>query len=131
MKTNIYTIEKIAPETWRLDECGRDNCYLLCGKTRALQSFADQGSRLTALFAGYTLFCGHGDGRMTHELLQKQITWGQEILARYPKNAEKHGKQYDPAFDPDGCVGYDPANLYPTEKKKGWTLESWNSILHG
>ena len=36
MKTDIYTVENIAPGTWRFDECGRDNCYLLCGEERAL-----------------------------------------------------------------------------------------------
>ena len=96
-----------------------------------LQSFDDQSDRLTGLLDGYTLFCGHGDGRVTHELLQQQIVWVREILAKHPANAAKHGKKYYPAFDPDGCVGYDPANLYPTETKKGWTIASWNSILRG
>ena len=36
MKQDIYQVEQIAPETWRIDECGRDNCYLLCGRERAL-----------------------------------------------------------------------------------------------
>ena len=96
-----------------------------------LQSFSDRSDRLTELLDGYTLFCGHGDGRVTHELVQKQIAWVREILAQYPANANKHGKKYYPAFDPDGCVGYDPANLYPAAKQKGWTIASWNSILHG
>ena len=96
-----------------------------------LQSFADQSDRLTALLDGYTLFCGHGDGRVTHELVQKQIAWVHEILAKYPENAAKHGKQFYPVFDKAGCVGYDPANLYPTNHRKGWTLASWNLILRG
>ena len=222
MKQDIYQVEQIAPGTWRIDECGRDNCYLLCGGARALLidcsigtgalmdvvrsltdlpltvavthahgdhagggyqfgtiyvpraetdrtwrgpnmrvfrkqllsnkmkksgvtkknvrgnnlktnwlPFDDQSDRLTGLLDGYTLFCGHGDGRVTHELLQQQIGWVREILEKYPANAARHGKKYYPAFDPDGCVGYDPANLYPAARKKGWTIEAWNSILRG
>lgn len=35
-KTSVYTTEKIGERTYRIDECGRDNCYLLLGDERAL-----------------------------------------------------------------------------------------------
>lgn len=35
MKT-VYTVEQIGERTFRIDECGRDNCYLLLGDERAL-----------------------------------------------------------------------------------------------
>lgn len=34
--TGIYTVEQIGERTYRIDECGRDNCYLLLGDERAL-----------------------------------------------------------------------------------------------
>ena len=33
---NVYTTEKIGDRTYRIDECGRDNCYLLLGEKSAL-----------------------------------------------------------------------------------------------
>ena len=33
---NVYTTEKIGERTYRIDECGRDNCYLLLGEKSAL-----------------------------------------------------------------------------------------------
>lgn len=33
---NVYTVEQIGKRTFRIDECGRDNCYLLLGDERAL-----------------------------------------------------------------------------------------------
>ena len=281
MKTDIYTVEQIAPDTWRIDECGRDCCYLLCGRDRALlidcsigagdlaalvrrltdlpltvavthahgdhaggghqfgeilvpaaetsrlwrgqnlrvfrrkllsnrmkkagvtkknirgsiretiwtpfepgasfdlggrtvrtvsvpahtagstvffddenklaflgdcvcpvlpmhtfralplAAFPAQGERLLALTEGYTLWCGHGEGRLDRALLERQLLWVREILAAHPQNEKKHRKLYYPQFDPAGCVGFDPANLYETDKRKGWMKETWNSILHG
>ena len=32
----VYTTEKIGERTYRIDECGRDNCYLLLGEKSAL-----------------------------------------------------------------------------------------------
>lgn len=36
MTGNIYTTEKIGERTYRIDEGGRDNCYLLLGNEKAL-----------------------------------------------------------------------------------------------
>ena len=33
---SVYTVEQIGEKTYRIDECGRDNCYLLLGDSRAL-----------------------------------------------------------------------------------------------
>ena len=280
MKQDIYTVEEIAPQTWRIDECGRDNCYLLCGSSRALlidcsigtgdlmacvrnltdlpltvavththgdhaggahqfgtiwvpraethytyrgqnlrvfrrellshrmrqsgitnkdvrgrnwktnwvpfddgavfdlgdrsvramavpahtvggmvffdddnrlaflgdtacpvlpmhtyralslSAWEAQSERLLTALDGYTLWCGHSDGKMPYDLLKQQQVWVRELLEKYPQNAEKHQKAYYPAFDPAGCVGYDPARLYDNPEE-GWLGETWNSILHG
>ena len=36
MNKAVYTVEKINEKTFRIDECKRDNCYLLLGDERAL-----------------------------------------------------------------------------------------------
>ena len=36
MPENIYTVEKLNDSTYRIDEFGRDNCYLLLGSEKAL-----------------------------------------------------------------------------------------------
>ena len=274
MKTDIYTVEQIAPNTWRIDECGRDNCYLLCGSERALlidcsigagdllatvrgltdlpltvavthahgdhaggghqfgeilvpaaengrlwrgqnlrvfrrkllsnrmkkqgvrkrnirgdlretvwTSFEDGaafdlggrtvrtvpvpahtigstvffddenklaflgdavcpvlpmhtflalplaafppiGDRLYAMTEGYTLWCGHGDGRLDRDLIRRQTVWVREILSKNPANAERQSAAYYPAFDKTGCVGYNPGNLYETNEPLNWRREA-------
>ena len=61
---------------------------------------------------GYAVFGGHGDGRVSAELLRQQIAWVREILQAHPKNEKKHSRAYYPEFSAQGCIGYDPANLY-------------------
>ena len=69
MNTDIYTVEEIAPGTFRLDECGRDNCYLLCGEERALLIDCSLGAgdllravrRLTDLPLTVAVTHTHGD----------------------------------------------------------------------
>lgn len=41
---NVYTVEKIGERTFRIDECGRDNCYLLLGEKSALLIDSSIGS---------------------------------------------------------------------------------------
>lgn len=36
MTDNVYSVEKIGERTFRIDECRRDNCYLLLGDEKAL-----------------------------------------------------------------------------------------------
>ena len=96
-----------------------------------LSAWEAQGERLLSLTVGYTLWCGHGDGRLDRALIEKQLGWVREILAAHPANETRHKTLYYPAFDPAGCVGFDPANLYQTDKRKGWMKETWNLILHG
>ena len=281
MKTDIYQVEQIAPGTWRLDECGRDNCYLLCGSERALlidcsigtgdlpaavqkltqlpltvavththgdhagggclfgtihvpraethYSFRGQnlrvfrrrlisnrmkkagitgrdvrgkihgtewvpfddgavfdlggrtvravsvpahtiggtvffdetnklcflgdtacpvlpmhtyralplaaweaeGDRLLKLTEGFALWCGHGDGRLDRALLERQLSWVREILAAHPQNEKKHKRRYYPQFDPAGCVGFDPANLYGELQAPDWRKETLRFLRRG
>ena len=121
-------------ETNKLAFLGDTACPVLPMHTYralSLSAWEAQGERLLALTDGYVLRCGHGDGRLDCALLQKQLQWVREILAAHPANEKKHKTLYYPAFDPAGCVGFDPANLYQTDKRKGWMKETWNSILHG
>ncbi len=96
-----------------------------------LSAWEAQGDRLLALTDGYTLWCGHGDGRLNRALIRRQLCWVREILKARPTNEATHRILYYPTFDPAGCVGFDPANLYESDKRKGWMKETWNSILHG
>ena len=78
-----------------------------------LQSWLPAGERILALAKqGNAVFCGHGDGRISPELLQQQLTWVREILSQHPENAKKHSRTYYPAFSAEGCVCFDKANLY-------------------
>ncbi len=78
-----------------------------------LSAWLPGGERIYALAKqGVQVFCGHGDGRISAELLRQQIAWVQEILQAHPKNEKKHSRAYYPEFSVQGCVTYDPANLY-------------------
>ncbi|MBQ4207371.1 MAG: MBL fold metallo-hydrolase [Clostridia bacterium] len=121
-------------ETNRLAFLGDTACPVLPMHTyRALplSAWEAQGDRLLALTDGYALWCGHGDGRLDRALVQQQLGWVREILAAHPANEAERKAVFYPAFDPAGCVGFRPANLYETDKRKGWVKETWNSILHG
>lgn len=96
-----------------------------------LAAWEAEGDRLLQLTEGYALWCGHGDGRLDRVLLEQQLLWVREILKAHPENEKKHKRCYYPQFDPAGCVGFDPANLFETNRRKGWLTETWNSILHG
>ena len=105
-----------ADETRRLLFLGDSICPVLPMHTYRclpLSSWLPGARRvLTLANEGYTMFCGHGDGRMSAELLAQQIAWVQEILKQYPHNEAKHRRAFYPEFSAEGCVGFDPANLY-------------------
>lgn len=69
MTDNIYTVEKIGEKTYRIDECGRDNCYLLLGEEKALLIDSSIGTgdifslvrSLTDLPVTVAATHGHGD----------------------------------------------------------------------
>lgn len=78
-----------------------------------LSAWLPGGERILALAKqGNRIFCGHGDGRIPEELLEQQIAWVREILQAHPKNEKKHSRTYYPVFSTQGCICYDPANLY-------------------
>ena len=78
-----------------------------------LLKWLPSGEHILALAKeGYAVFGGHGDGRVSADLLQQQIAWVREILQAHPKNEKKHSRAYYPEFSAQGCIGYDPANLY-------------------
>ena len=52
---NVYTVEQIGERTFRIDECGRDNCYLLLGDKSALLIDSSIGTGdLAAVVKGIT-----------------------------------------------------------------------------
>ena len=69
MKQSFYTIEKLNDSTYRIDECGRDNCYLLLGAEKALLIDCSIGtgslptllSTLTSLPVTVAATHAHGD----------------------------------------------------------------------
>lgn len=69
MNENIYTVEQIAPNSYRLDEHGFANCYLLVGSERAmlidtglgLGRLKDEVEKLTSLPLDVVLTHAHCD----------------------------------------------------------------------
>ena len=65
----VYTVEQLDAQTFRIDECGRDNCYLLLGAERALLIDCSIGTgdlaalvkTLTELPLTVAATHGHGD----------------------------------------------------------------------
>ena len=96
-----------------------------------LAAWEAQGERLLSLTDGYALWCGHGNGRMDRALLERQLLWVREILAAHPQNEKKRKKLYYPAFDPAGCVGFDPANLYGEAQAPDWRKETLRFLRRG
>ena len=103
-------------ETQKLLFTGDSVCPVLPMNTYRclpLSEWLPAGERILALAQeGYSLLCGHGDGRVSAALLEQQIQWVHEILQQHPQNEKKHSRAFYPAFSAEGCVCYDPANLY-------------------
>ena len=56
MTGNIYTTEKIGERTYRIDEGGRDNCYLLLGNEKALLIDSSIGTGKEVFFLSFFAF---------------------------------------------------------------------------